>query len=178
MAGTVPRVLHAAAVQLDQAPRQGEAETPGAGARRGGRAVHAQHDVVGVVEDAQRDAAAGGRVFRDVRQQVADDLLEPREIPDHPRRTGVDVKLVVPNRQGRHALARELREVDPARGEGGLSSGDALHVQQLVDEATGLVELTPEHVARGGDAGVARGQTLDQAGGENGGGQRGAQLVR
>jgi len=47
---------------------------------------------------------------------------------------------VVPNRACRHALSHDLRQVDRAGGQLDLSGGDPLHVEQLVDEATRLVE--------------------------------------
>ena len=92
-------------------------------------------------------------------------------------RSTFDVEGVGREQDRRHALAHQLREVEAVGGQLDLSRRDALDVEEVVDEAAGLVELPAQHFARRDGPRIVGRQPVDQGAGDDGGRERSPQLV-
>ena len=161
--------LDRAAMQLDQPPDEGQAEAEAVGARvarsapsneqiedlrqQGGRdpaagIADAQHRLRAVPLHADVDTAATRGVAERVVQQICDHLLEPRSIPDHPDRVGLQHHLVLGGLAGRlESLERapgHVRERDRVAFDDDPPGGHARDVEQVVHEAGQVMGLASD----------------------------------
>ena len=184
LAGPVAVGGHAAVVQLDQRPDQGQSDSQSAArARQGliGLGEQVEHlgqqlggDADPVVADADRstsrpDCSAvkailppSGGVFRGVVQQVGEHLGQPRRIDFQEHRLvgqrDRQVMLIVLDQRpaGLDGQLDHLRQLDRLLLEVDLAAGDPRNVEQVVDHPRHVLDLVFDHLDRPLEVGAVR----------------------
>ena len=118
------------------------------------RVANAQHDVIVLLLDRNRDPAARLRVLRRIGKQIADDLRDPREIVAQMQRRGRQLDLQRVTHRIDLRARRFDRHLDHARNINRLNAKldlaaiDPRDVDQIVDESNEQIELPANQAAR------------------------------